>query len=1018
MTRALFRFVLPLLLLSAAAQAAEITPLLQRALAEPGAAKDGRLPVWVHFQDKGLDGSELEAAAAVAARDLNARARARRAKMRPAGARLADPADLPLHRPYVDAVAALGAAPRRESRWFNAASFDVAPDLVPVLADLPFVTRLDLVRRTRRTPVDAPVAGPAPAPPAKAAAAAGPDLGELADELGQINVPAVHAEGWSGAGVLVGMMDTGYRTTHQAFAALTVVDAYDFLNDDPVVDNEGADPSSAHNHGTYTWSNVGARWPGVLVGPAYGADFALAKTEDVAGEYPQEEDHWVAGIEWLEGLGVDVVNSSLGYFDWYVFEDLDGDTAITTRAADRAAALGVVVVASAGNERASTWGHIIAPADGDSVIAVGAVDDAGDVTYFSSPGPTADGRVKPDVAARGWSNSAASPVADDETTAVSGTSLSAPLVAGVAALILERQPSLTPLQVREALRATARRPGPQPDNDLGWGLIDAHAAVHYFGPDILHDPLPDTEDTASPIVVEGRILGRDPLAPGTALLRWRVDGGAWLSEPLVAVEGTLHAAAIPAQPGGGLVEYVLEATDVLGLTGTAPAPGGLDAPYAFAVGPDLTPPSLAHDPLGDVPYGAWPPLVRAQASDNLGVAGVSVAWSVDGVQQDPFPLAAQGGGLYLGYFPDPSPALQPGQSVTYLVTATDAAAAANATDHGPHVFGIPDAPGRVVLVDADGSAPTAAASSADLIEGWLLGAGYLLERLTIDQLDAAALDGAQVLALACGGNISPTGLLTRRDLILDWTAAGGRLLTEGGQVVGELLGGAGDAEFVAQALHVAAWSMDLGGDLVVDGDQAGHPVLTAPHTVPGSLALSPASYADQDVVTPAGDAVRLLASAAFTPGACLVAHDGGVGPGAARAVTMTFNVAALADTSAARRLVQNAAAWLAAAAPPATDAPELPARTTALASVAPNPFNPRTEVAFTLAAPAVPRLTVFDLRGRMVRELLDGRLLPAGRHTAVWDGRDARGHAAPAGLYLVRLRAGGAVDHRKLTLAR
>lgn len=1019
MSRAFARLVAVLIVLSgiaAAAPVGEIAPLLQRALDAPAQADADVLPVWVHFRDKGQQGAALTRAVAAAEAGLTDRARARRAKMQPAGARLADARDLPLHEPYVDAVAALGAAPRTRSRWANAASFDVPRDRIAALAALPCVRKLDLVRRTRRAPDGLGAVEPPRRPAAKRAAEV-PDPGELLDELDQSNVLPVHAEGWSGAGVLVGMLDSGFRTTHDAFAALDVVATYDFINDDPVVDNEAGDPATAHNHGTYTWSNVGANLPGVLVGPAFGAGYALAKTEDIAGEYPQEEDFWVAGMEWLEALGADVMNSSLGYFDWYVFADLDGDTAVTTRAADRAAELGVVVVASAGNERASAWGHIIAPADGDSVIAVGAVDAAGDVTFFSSPGPTADGRIKPDVVARGALNSCASPVDDQSVVRVSGTSISAPLVSGVAALILERHPSLTPVQVREALRETASRTTIGPNNDEGWGRIDAHAAVHYFGPDFQHTPLADTEDTASPVVVTCRLTGRDPLVPGTAQLRWRVDGGAWQSAPLIVTAAPVHQAEIPALPAGGQVEYYLTATDVLGLTGNEPGAGAA-APHAFAVGPDLAPPRIVHDPLPDIPFGAWPPLLRVTALDNIGVATVSVAWSVDGVDQADFPLASQGGGLYLGYFPDPSPALQPGAAVAYTVTAVDVSAAANAAVDGPHAFGIPDAPGRVLLVDVDGSIPIAALASADLIEGWLTGAGYLLTRENPDQVTASDLDGVQVLVLAGGGNISPTVILTLRELILDWTGDGGRLLVEGGQVVGQLLGVTGDAEFVGGALHVDAWLMDLGGDLQTASGQAGHPVLTTPHALPSTLGLSPASYADQDVVTPRGDAVALLAAATFPAGACLVAYDGGAGPGAARALTMTFNVAALDDTSQARRLVQNAVAWLAEPAVPSTAAPQAPELRTALASVSPNPFNPRTEVAFRLAAPAAARLTVFDLRGRMVRELLDGRELAAGRHAAVWDGRDARGRHAPAGLYLVRLRAGAVDDHRKLTLAR
>jgi serine protease AprX len=215
-----------------------------------------------------------------------------------------------------------------------------------------------------------------------------------------------------------------------------------------------------------------------MAGPAFGADFILAKTEDDRSETPIEEDYWVAGIEWAESLGAEVVSSSLGYTDWYAFKDMDGKTAVTTRAAERASALGVVVVNAAGNERRNAWAHIIAPADGPSVIAVGAVDSAGTIASFSSPGPSSDGRIKPEVCAWGVSNLVAANRTDggDVYTRGSGTSYATPLVAGVAALLLEAHRDWTPAQVRAALTGTATNAA-KPNNDYGWGIVNAAAAV-------------------------------------------------------------------------------------------------------------------------------------------------------------------------------------------------------------------------------------------------------------------------------------------------------------------------------------------------------------------------------------------------------------------------------------------------------------------------------------------------------------------------------------------------------------
>ncbi|MBU1936733.1 S8 family peptidase, partial [bacterium] len=204
------------------------------------------------------------------------------------------------------------------------------------------------------------------------------------------------------------------------------------------------------------------------------------KTEDVRSETPVEEDYYVAGLEWAEDLGADVVSSSLGYIAWYTFEDMDGNTAVTTIAVDIAVSRGIVVCTAAGNERDDPWGHIISPADADSVIAVGAVDSYGIISDFSSPGPTYDGRTKPEVCAQGVETYAAVPwFGTDGYWRVSGTSLSTPIVAGICVLLLEAHPDWTPIQLREALLMTANQAS-SPDNDYGWGIPDGVAALDYI----------------------------------------------------------------------------------------------------------------------------------------------------------------------------------------------------------------------------------------------------------------------------------------------------------------------------------------------------------------------------------------------------------------------------------------------------------------------------------------------------------------------------------------------------------
>lgn len=610
-----------------------VSPLLQKALDHPrdlGLEKGAPVAVWVFFTDKGLDAAALDRALQQAREELSPRAVARRGRMAGPGAPVVDARDLPLAPDDLAEVVALGGKLRHVSRWLNAASFDVAPDAVAKVAALPMVRRVDLVRRFRKprplepNPVDLKRApdGPGfgqgpPEPGAKSAQQAlwTLDYGLNRGPLEQIDVPAVHEMGVTGRGVVVGMLDTGFRTTHESLAGVPVLGAFDFVDNDSIVDLQEGDLSSVINHGTMTLSTVAGYMPGQLIAPAYGVSVLLARTEDVSQEVPAEEDHWVAGLEWAEAQGADIISSSLGYIDWYTFADLDGNTAVTTVAADLAVGRGLVVVNSAGNSRTTT-GTLIAPADGDSVITAGAVDITGVYTYFSSPGPTADGRIKPDVMALGQDNPVANPTDDHGYGFVSGTSFSCPLTSGVVALMLSRVPGLTPMEVREALRQTANNAA-TPDNDYGWGIIDAYAAVTYYGPVFQTSPLGDTEDTSGPYPVTAVVTGRTGVDPASVTLRYRVNGGGWSTLPMSSTgNADEFGADIPGQSLGSTVEYYLAATGTDGFTTTWPVYGA-DEPARFQV-----------TALVDLAVSAAPALVIPMDDP----AGVSSVIDVTGAQ--------------------------------------------------------------------------------------------------------------------------------------------------------------------------------------------------------------------------------------------------------------------------------------------------------------------------------------------------------------------------------------------------
>ena len=447
-----------------------LLPVLMAALAMTGPAfpADSGPPVesvWVFLRDKPAGDRRLD-------------------WPRPGALQPSPRLDLDVDGEYLDAIRATGAAVRACSRWFNAVSVDAAPDQLELLAALPFVRETAPVRRGARPPPPGPGAVPPGSPKG-----AGDGYGPGFEQLSSIGVVALHNEGFTGEGIRVALLDAGFPDRgHRAFAHLDVVAERDFVNGAAAAGEPGPVPRGS-NHGTQVLSVLAAWDPGNLLGAAPHAGYLLATTEDVGRELPVEEDFWVAGIEWADSLGADIVNSSVGYtrFDdgtGYLFEDLDGRTALATIAAEIAVSRGIVVVTAAGNEGNKPWRYVTVPADGANVIAAGAVELGREaIAPFSSRGPTADGRIKPDVVAPGTGIVVVDTTRQESEDRFSGyrrargTSFAAPLVSGAAALLRQIHPDWTPADVAAALRGTARDLGESgPDTTYGWGLVDALAA--------------------------------------------------------------------------------------------------------------------------------------------------------------------------------------------------------------------------------------------------------------------------------------------------------------------------------------------------------------------------------------------------------------------------------------------------------------------------------------------------------------------------------------------------------------
>jgi len=433
---------------------------------------DDRAPHWVFFHDKELSDRESFDPSEYDFSHLSQRALDRRALRGTIVGPTYDDLDVP--QAYIDDIMDPNVEVRVVSRWLNAVSILATPEYIASLSDNDLVKKTKrihkvskrVIKRISREEEEFTMTD-----------TYGASYGQ--NEL--INAVTAHDAGYTGVDVWLLMLDTGYFTDHEAFQAERIVAEYDFIRADSVTQNEPGDAIGQHNHGTATASAAGGYIEGELLGVAYQCKYLLAKTEILDNEIQAEEDFYVAALEWGEALGADIASSSLGYLDWYSYADMDGNTAITTKGVDFAVSLGMVCVTAAGNEGSVPWYYIIAPADADSVISVGAVDSLNNIASFSSHGPTYDGRIKPEVLAQGVATFAAGTSSPTAFISASGTSLSTPLVAGAAALILQANPNWTPMMVREALMMTADG-STSPDNSRGFGLVDVMAAINYdFG---------------------------------------------------------------------------------------------------------------------------------------------------------------------------------------------------------------------------------------------------------------------------------------------------------------------------------------------------------------------------------------------------------------------------------------------------------------------------------------------------------------------------------------------------------
>jgi subtilisin family serine protease len=384
-----------------------------------------------------------------------------------------DSTDLPVSAEYITALSALDARPVVVSKWNNTVVMEATDSLwTSRLTGLPFVKD---VRHVWTEPDSVATRN------AKRKKGINDHQEKFSDVYGAADAQitlhhgdSLHAAGYRGKGMRIAVIDGGFYNADalRLLKDVSLLGTRDFVN-------PASDIYAEQSHGMMVLSCMAANREYVLVGTAPEASYLLLRSEDSDSEQLIEEDYWAAAIEYADSMGIDVVNTSLGYYDFddprmnHRYRDLDGHASLMSATASRAADKGIVVVCSAGNAGRDTWKKITPPGDADNVLTIGAIDRDRMNAIFSSVGPTQDGRVKPDLMAIGVSAAVCGQWGGVSHS--NGTSFASPIFCGLVACFWQAFPQLTAKQVIEAMRRSGDR-ADAPDNIFGYGIADVWKA--------------------------------------------------------------------------------------------------------------------------------------------------------------------------------------------------------------------------------------------------------------------------------------------------------------------------------------------------------------------------------------------------------------------------------------------------------------------------------------------------------------------------------------------------------------
>jgi serine protease AprX len=374
--------------------------------------------------------------------------------------------DIPVNRHYVDSLIDMGIKVFYQSKWMNGVLVESDQETIGTVESKGFVSRTEMV-------------APGPVGTARKgfifkSLTINSQYQTLPTDAqnNMLGISNMHKDGFRGEGMTIAVFDGGFQNVNtlpffqHLYENQSIRAKHNFIsNNDSIYQYD--------DHGTGVLSCLAGYDPNQYIGAAYKADYILCVTEDVFSEYRIEEYNWLFAAEFADSAGTDVINSSLGYNSFddasmnYTYEHVDGRTAVITKAASFAASKGILVVTSAGNEGNNGWRHIVPPADADSIIAVGAVNESLILSYFSSLGPTFDGRMKPELVAMGQNTKIIS--LNGNIRSGNGTSYAAPLIAGLAAGVWQAFPQLNNYDLIQLLKKSASHTL-SPNNEFGYGV--------------------------------------------------------------------------------------------------------------------------------------------------------------------------------------------------------------------------------------------------------------------------------------------------------------------------------------------------------------------------------------------------------------------------------------------------------------------------------------------------------------------------------------------------------------------